>query len=52
LLADCTSEAKLLVAADAEDATLEIAEGADGVNEKGLGAPEPKPANPPNFWAS
>jgi len=52
VLADCTTEAKLLVAADAEDATLEVVEGAEGVNKKGLGAPEPKPPNPPNFWGS
>lgn len=38
-----------MVAADAEDATVEVSE---GVNEKGLDAPEPKPVNPPNFWGS
>lgn len=49
MLADCTAEVKFLVAADAEDPTLGVAE---GVNEKGLDAPEPKPENPPNFWGS
>lgn len=52
VLAACTTDAKPLVAADAEGATFEAAnEGAaGGMNENGLGpAPEPNPEKPPNF---